>query len=135
MMQDFHLQSEKDKTEGKRSMKQTEWCPLHADGNGLQVRKNGLFRVISDMGRPREPEGTHAWAIFAREIWGLKLSVPIMIFTSNASAGLSKVGEKAPNVTARVLMSPEEGKPKANEVLITHSHEAAFVFCSFEGAS
>ena len=102
---------------------------------GLQVRKNGHFRVISDMGRPREPEGTHAGAILAREIWGLKLSVPIMIFTSNASAGLSKVGEKAPNVTARVLTSPEKGKPKANEVLITHSHKAAFAFCSFEGAA
>ena len=102
---------------------------------GLQVRKNSHFRVISDMGRPREPEGTHAGAILAREIWGLKLSVPIMIFTSNASAGLSKVGEKAPNMTARVLTSPEKGKPKANEVLITHSHKAAFAFCSFEGAA
>ena len=102
---------------------------------GQQVRKNGQFRVISDMGRPEEPEGTHAGALLAREIWGLKLSVPIMIFTSDASAGLSKVGEKAPKVTARMLTSPEKGKPKANEVLITQSRKAAFVFCSFEGAS
>jgi hypothetical protein len=101
---------------------------------GLQVRKNGHFRVISDMNRPEEPESAHAGAILAREIWAREICVPIMIFTSDASGGLSKVGEKAPNLTARVLTSPEKGKPRATEVLITQNPEAVFVFCSYQGA-
>ena len=99
---------------------------------GKQVRKNANFRVISDMGRPEEPEGTHAGAILARDMNALGLSVPMMIFTSDASAGLSKVREKAPNVAAKVLSLPVASKPTANEVIITHSHKTAFVFCSFE---
>lgn len=100
---------------------------------GQQVRKNCNFRVMSDMGRPEETEGTHAGAILARDMRGQGLNVPMMIFTSDASIGLSKVREKAPDIQAKVLTSPEKNKPKENEVLITHSHQTALVFCSFEG--
>jgi hypothetical protein len=46
MMKDFHMQKEKNKKEGKRSMQQAEWYSLHAEGYGLQARKKRA-RVVT----------------------------------------------------------------------------------------
>ena len=102
---------------------------------GHQVVLNPNFRIISDMSRPDETNGSAAGANLAkavRTLPGAQGQIPLMIFTSSASRGLATLQKTAPAVNGQVTESPQSQRPPVDSVLITHSHDAALAFCSFE---
>ena len=101
---------------------------------GQQVVLNPNFRIISDMSRPDESNGGAAGANLAKAAKSLPHGdkVPCMIFTSNASRGLATLREIAPDVNGVVTGSPQTQRPPVDSVVITHDHDTALAFCSFE---
>ena len=98
---------------------------------GQMVASNQSFRIMSDMKRPDEPDGTYAGANLISELTTMESRAPVMIFTSNAHKGITKLRERCEQRRDHMRQADEPIQPAAGTILVAHREAPAVAFCAF----